>query len=123
MGCLFPEPHPKAEPPKIQRAGVPDCCHVGEATVDAAPTLLSAIAHANDVTPGTAADAERSVHADPGSNERALLARTATIEMAVAAEVVMMSGVGTNCAVAVVENPDCTWLARAIGAALPAGTS
>ena len=76
--------------------------------VDALPTEMSATAHASETVPGIAVVADRGTQEDPGAKESELFARTATIEIAVADEVVMMSGVGTNWAVAVVENPDCT---------------
>ena len=102
------EPHPNAEPPKIHRVGVPDCCHVGETTVAAAPVAVSANAHASDTVPGEDVATERNVHAEPATSEIVLAARTATIDTTVAAAVVMMSGVGTRLMVAVGENPDCT---------------
>jgi hypothetical protein len=76
--------------------------------VDATPTVVSASAHASEVVPGIEADADRKTQVEPGANESELFALTATMEIAVAGAVVMISGVGTNCAVAVVENPDCT---------------
>lgn len=72
------------------------------------PTVVSASAHASAVVPTVATEAEGRLHAEPDANDNALLARTATMEIAVAGAVVMMSGVGTNCGVAEVENPDCT---------------
>ena len=66
------------------------------------------MAQANGTEPGLTTCALRLVHNDPGTNVRSLAALTATIEIAMADDVVMMSGVGTNWAVAVAENPDCT---------------
>lgn len=114
---------PNAEPPNTHRDGVPDCCQVDEAMVEATPTVVSARAHASEVVPGIDDEADRKTQLDPVTNESGLFALTATKEIAVADAVVMMSGVGTNCEVADVENPDCTWLARKTGAATPEGTS
>jgi hypothetical protein len=70
--------------------------------------VVSASAQAIGVVPNVLVAATRKVHVGPLTRDKALLARTATIDITVAAEVVTMSGVGTNWAVAVAENPDCT---------------
>jgi hypothetical protein len=87
---------PNADPPNTQRAATPACCHVGDGTVAAEPTVVSASAQATGVVPKVLVAAARSVHEDPDTSDKALLARTATIDIAVAADVVVMSGVGTN---------------------------
>jgi hypothetical protein len=80
---------------------------VGEVTVDAAPTVVSASAHASEVLPGFEVEADRRTHEEPGTNEGELSSLTATMEIAVAGAVVTMFGVGTSCDEEFEVDPDC----------------